>query len=328
MKAVLQHSFGPPEVLRLEEVPDPIAGPGEVVVAVQAAGVNPVEAYIRSGIYPKPATPFTLGTDGAGLIDSVGEGVDNVAVGDRVYIAGSKSGTYAEKSLCNARNVHPLPANVSFTEGAGVHLPYITAYQALFHRGQVQSGEQLFVHGGSGAVGIAAIQFARQAGVSVIASAGSDEGRKLVLEQGAVHALDHTAPNYLDQISEITEGKGVDLILEMLANVNLAKDLEIITRYGRIVLIGNRGVKNQGTVTINPRAAMVKDVSILGMTQNNASREERHRIHAEIGAGLSSGTICPIVGQEFTLEEAPLAHRALEENKALGKLVLTPQQRQ
>jgi len=266
MKAVLQHSFGPPEVLRLEEVPDPIAGPGEVVVAVQAAGVNPVEAYIRSGIYPKPATPFTLGTDGAGLIDSVGEGVDNVAVEDRVYIAGSKSGTYAEKSLCNARNVHPLPANVSFTEGAGVHLPYINAYQALFHRGQVQSGEQLFVHGGSGAVGIAAIQFARQAGVSVIASAGSDEGRKLVLEQGAVHALDHTAPNYLDQISKITEGKGVDLILEMLANVNLAKDLEIISRYGRIVLVGNRGVKNQGTVPINPRAAMVKDVSILGMT--------------------------------------------------------------
>ncbi len=324
MKAIRQHTFGSPEVLQLEEVPDPVAGPGEVVVAVQAAGVNPVEAYLRSGIYPKPATPFTLGSDGAGLIESVGEGVTNVDVGDRVYIAGSKSGTYADKSLCNARNVHPLPTGVSFAQGAAIHLPYITAYQALFHRGRAQPGERLFVHGGSGAVGVAAIQFARRAGLLVIASAGSDEGGKLVREQGADHALDHTTQNYLDQISELTEGKGADLILEMLANVNLANDLDVIARFGRIVLIGNRGDRNQGTITINPRAAMAKDADILGMTQNNATREERRRAHAEIADGLASGDIRPVIGQEYSFKDAALAHHALEENKALGKIVLTP----
>jgi len=324
MQAIRQNTFGPPEVLQLEEVPDPVAGPGEVVVSVHAAGVNPVEAYLRSGIYPKPATPFTPGSDGAGLIESIGEGVNNVDVGDRVYIAGSKSGTYAEKALCNARNVHPLPASASFAQGAAIHVPYVTAFQALFHRGRAQSGERLFVHGGSGAVGVAAIQFARRGGLFVIASAGSDEGRKLVLEQGADYALDHTAQNYLDQISELTEGKGVHLILEMLANVNLANDLNVIARYGRIVLIGNRGDRNQGTITINPRTAMAKDADILGMTQNNATREERRRAHTEIVAGLASGEIHPVIGQEFALADAALAHHAVLENKSFGKIVLIP----
>lgn len=322
MKAIRQHTFGPPEVLRLEEVADPVAGPGEVVVTVHAAGVNPVETYIRSGIYPKPATPFTLGNDGAGVIESVGKGVGSVAVGDRVYIAGSKSGTYAEKSLCDARNVHPLPAMPSFAQGAAIHVPYLTAYHALFHRGRAQPGERLFVHGGSGAVGIAAIQFAREAGLSVIASAGSDEGRMLVKEQGADHAVDHTAQDYLDQLSELTGGKGVDLVLEMLANVNLAKDLEVIARYGRIVVIGNRGDRNQGTVAINPRAAMAKDVDILGMTLGNATSEERQRAHDQIVAGLESGSIRPVIGEEYRLEDAALAHHAVLENKSLGKIVL------
>ena len=325
MKAIRQHTFGPPEVLQLEEVPDPVAGPGEVVVSVHAAGVNPVETYIRSGIYPKPATPFTLGNDGAGVIESVGKSVHSVAVGDRVYIAGSKSGTYAEKSLCDADKVHPLPPKASFAHGAAIHIPYLTAYQALFHRGRAQPGERLFVHGGSGAVGIAAIQFARQAGLSIIASAGSEEGLKLVMEQGADHAIDHTAQDYLNEISELTKGSGVDLILEMLANINLAKDLEVIARYGRIVVIGNRGERNQGTIAINPRAAMAKDADILGMTLSNATFEERQRAHHNIVAGLESGAIRPVIGKAYPLEDAALAHHAMLENRSLGKIVLTTQ---
>lgn len=323
MKAIRQHSFGPPEVLQLEDVPDPVAGPGEVVVDIHAAGVNPVETYTRSGIYPKPPTPFTLGNDGAGTIESIGDGVSNVSVGDRVYIAGSKTGTYAEKTLCDAGNVHPLPENTSFAQGAAIHVPYLTAYQALFYRGRAQQGDWLFVHGGSGAVGIAAIQFARQAGLSIIASASSAEGRTLVVEQGADYALDHSEPAYLDQVSELTQGQGVNLVLEMLANVNLAKDLDVIARYGRIVIIGNRGERNQGTIAINPRAAMAKDVDIMGMTLSNATPEERSHAHREIVNGLTNGTLRPVVGETFSLQDAARAHHRVLENRSFGKIVLT-----
>ena len=324
MKAIQQHTFGDPEVLQLEDVPDPEAGPGEVVVEVQAAGVNPVETYIRSGIYPKPPTPFTLGNDGAGIIKTIGEGVTNGAVGDRVYIAGAKSGTYAEQARCDARNVFPLADRASFAQGAAVNVPYVTAYQAMVHRGRARPGETLFVHGGSGAVGIAAIQFARNTGMTVIATAGSDRGRELVLEQGAHHALDHTSADYLDEVNGLTGGRGADVILEMLANVNLARDLDVVARYGRIVVIGNRGERNQGTIAINPRAAMAKDANILGMTMYNASAEEQRATHAAIVAGLGNGTLAPVIGQEFALADAAAAHHAVIENKAYGKIVLIP----
>ena len=123
MKAIRIHTFGEPEVMQLEEVPDPQPGPGQVVVRVHAAGVNPVETYVRSGIYPKPPTPFTPGNDGAGIIEAVGPEVNHVVAGDRVYIAGSISGTYAEKSLCLATRVHPLPSQTSYAQGAAINIP-------------------------------------------------------------------------------------------------------------------------------------------------------------------------------------------------------------
>ena len=324
MKAIRQYTFGAPEVLQLEEVPDPVAGPGQVVVTVHAAGVNPVETYIRSGIYPKPPTPFTLGNDGAGVVESVGDEVENVSVGDRVYIAGSRSGTYAEKTLCNATNVFPLSERAGFSQGAAVYVPYGTAHQAMFHRGRARAGETVFVHGGSGGVGIAAIQLARNAGMTVIASGGTDRGRALILEQGAHHVLDHTADGYLEQLMTLTDGRGADLIMEMLANVNLSKDLDVVAQNGRIVVIGNRGERNQGTIAINPRAAMAKDADILGMNMNNASRQERGDTHAAIVAGLEDGTLQPVIGQEFPLAEAAAAHHAVIENRAYGKIVLLP----
>ena len=155
MKAIRIHEFGPPEVLKLEEVPDPKPGPGQVVVKIHAVGVNPVETYIRSGIYPKPPTPFTPGADGAGVIEAVGEGVTRVKVGDRVYTAGSLTGTYAEKALCKETQVRHLPQRASFAQGAAMFVPYGTAYRSLFQRAHAAPGEVVFVHGASGGVGIA-----------------------------------------------------------------------------------------------------------------------------------------------------------------------------
>jgi NADPH2:quinone reductase len=324
MKAIRLHTFGAPEVLQLEEVPDPQPGPGQVVVRVHAVGVNPVETYIRSGIYPKPPTPYTPGNDGAGVIAAVGPDVKRWQIGERVYIAGSVSGTYAEKSLCLATRVHRLPAPASFAQGAAINVPYGTAYQALFHRGRGLAGESVLVHGASGGVGIAAVQLARAAGMTVIGTAGTEKGKQLVLDQGAHHALDHTASGYLDQVLSLTDGRGVDVILEMLANVNLGNDLNVLARGGRVVVIGNRGPGNQGTVSINPRAAMNRDAAIIGMNLANATEREVGSLHAALVAGLESGTLRPVIGQEFPLAEAAQAHHAVIEARAYGKIVLIP----
>ncbi|HYX42813.1 MAG TPA: alcohol dehydrogenase catalytic domain-containing protein, partial [Pyrinomonadaceae bacterium] len=176
MKTIRVHEFGGPEVLRLEEVEAPQAGAGQVVVRVAAAGVNPVEVYIRSGMYArKPELPFTPGMDGAGTVEACGADVQRVRAGDRVYIAGSLSGTYAERALCLESQVHPLPAAVSFQQGAAMGVPYATAYRALFDRGQAKPSETVLVHGATGGVGIAAVQLARAAGLTVIGTGGTDE---------------------------------------------------------------------------------------------------------------------------------------------------------
>jgi NADPH2:quinone reductase len=172
MKAIRVNAFGGPEVLELAEVPMPQAGPGEVLVRVHAGGVNPVETYIRAGKYARlPELPYTPGNDGAGVIEQVGPDVNEFKPGDRVYTAGSISGTYAEFALCKKEQVHPLPAKVSFAQGAAMGTPYATAYRGLFQRACAKPGETVLVHGASGGVGTAAVQLARAHGLRVFGTA-------------------------------------------------------------------------------------------------------------------------------------------------------------
>ncbi|HYO63553.1 MAG TPA: NADPH:quinone reductase [Pyrinomonadaceae bacterium] len=312
--------FGGPEVLRPEEVPEPRAGRGQVVVRVRAAGVNPVDTYVRAGVYARlPELPYTPGSDAAGLVEEVGEGVRTVKAGDRVYVAGSLTGTYAELALCDESQVHPLAERVTFAQGAGVYVPYATAYRALFQRGRAQAGESVLVHGASGGVGVAAVQLARAAGLKVYGTGGTDEGRRLATDEGAHHVLDHRAPGYLEQLMQLTDGRGVDIILEMLANVNLDKDLNVLARNGRVVVIGNRG-----TVEINPRAAMSRDADIRGMSLLVAPPEELTGIHDALVAGLENGTLRPVIGRELPLADAAHAHEAVLAPGAYGKIVLVP----
>jgi NADPH2:quinone reductase len=320
MKAIRVHEFGGPEVLRLEEVPGPEPSAGQVLVRVRAAGVNPVDTYIRSGAHAvRPQVPYTPGLDAAGEVVSAGEGVARVAPGQRVYAAGSLTGTYAELTLCDESQCHPLPDRLSFAQGAGVFTPYATAYRALFQRAQARPGETVLVHGASGGVGTAAVQLARAAGLRVVGTAGTEEGRALVSEQGAHEVLDHRAPDYLGRLGELTGGRGVDVILEMLANVNLDKDLGVLAKGGRVVVIGSRG-----TVEINPRAAMTRDAAVLGMTLFNTTPQELASIHAALGAGLEAGTLRPVVGRELPLAEAARAHEEVLRPGARGKIVLVP----
>jgi NADPH:quinone reductase len=320
MKAIRVHAFGEPEVMHLETLPDPKPGPGQVVVQVQAIGVNPVETYIRAGIYSQgPALPYTPGTDAAGVVAAVGSGVHRVAVGDRVYTSYSLSGTYADKTLCEASQVHPLPPGVSFAQGAAVNVPYSAAYRALFQRARALPGEAVLVHGASGGVGVAAVQLAAAAGLTIVGTAGTPEGRTLAAEQGAHYVLDHRTPEHYQQVLTITDNQGVDVILEMLAKENLGDDLKILANGGRVVVIGTRG-----RVTIDPRDTVAKETTIMGMYIWNASPKDTLAIHAALGAGLANGTLRPIVGQEMPLSEAVRAHHAVMENRAYGKIVLIP----
>ena len=319
MKAIRVHEFGGPEVMKLEEVPDPKPGKGEVVVRIHAAGVNPVDSYIRSGTYArKPQLPYTPGSDGGGVVEATGEGVTSVRIGDRAYVNVTTTGTYAEKALCPESGVHRLPEKASFAQGAAMGVPYATAFRALFHRAQARPGETVFIHGASGGVGVAAVQLARAYGMRVIGTASTREGQELVRKEGAHEVLNHKAAGYLDEFTKLTGGRGADVILEMLANVNLAKDLGVLAMRGRIVVIGNRG-----TIEINPRDAMARDAAILGMTLFNVNDHDMSSIHAALVAGLEDGTLRPVVGKELPIADAPRAHKEVMESAAYGKIVLT-----
>ncbi|HTD75332.1 MAG TPA: NADPH:quinone reductase [Steroidobacteraceae bacterium] len=321
MKAISVSQFGGPEVLALQDVPDPRPpAAGEVLIRVKAAGVNPYDTYMRSGTYGarNPTLPFIPGSDAAGVVESAGAGVD-LKPGDRVYTTGTLSGAYAELTLCDRSQVHALPPGVTYAQGASVYVPYATAYRALFQLSRARPGETVLIHGASGGVGLAAIQFASAAGMRVIGTAGSEEGLQAIRREGAQLAVNHRTADYQQQILDLTKGSGADVLLEMAAHVNLAHDLKLLARRGRIVVIGSRG-----NVEINPREIMLREASIFGVYLWGVLPDEATEIHAAIQAGLRSQTLRPVVAAEIPLASAPEAHRRVAEPGARGKIVLIP----
>ena len=294
--------------------------PGQVLVRVHAVGVNPYDTVMRSGMYAvKPALPYTPGSDGAGVIEAVGPNVTKVKPGDRVYIAKTLSGAYAEYALALESQVHALPAKTSFAQGAGVWVPYATAYHALHHAAQAHASETVLIHGASGGVGIAGVQLARAMGLTVFGTASSQKGLDLATREGAHRVFDHSKSGYLDEIMKAADGRGVDLVLEMLANVNLANDIKLLATNGRIIVIGNRG-----EITINPRDLMARRGSIRGFTLWALTPAEEADIHAGLSAGLENNTLRPVVAKELPLAEAARAHKEIIEPGAAGKIVLIP----
>lgn len=318
MKAIQVHRFGGPEVLELHDIPTPKPGPGQILVRVHAAGVNPYDTYMRSGTYAiKPQLPYTPGSDAAGTVEAVGDGVKKVKAGERVYTAKTLSGAYAEFALTDETQIEPLSQKISFAQGSGLWVPYGTAYTALYHHAHARSSETVLIHGASGGVGTAAIQFARAAGMTVLGTAGSPRGLDLILKEGADKAFDHSKPDHAEEILKFTGGRGVDVILEMAAHINLGTDLKLLAQHGRAVVIGNRG-----EITINPRELMGRRASVCGFTLWAATEKETADIHAAIAAGLESGTLRPIVGKEIPLKDAALAHQEVLVPGAFGKIVL------
>jgi NADPH2:quinone reductase len=326
MKAIRVHEFGGPDVLQLEDIPDLQPSPGQVVMQVRAIGVNPLHRLICAGLVSRPPLPFTPGDDAAGVVAAVGEGVTGVNVGDRVYGGQPLTGTYAQQVLYDASEVYPLPDNTSFSQGASLRGPYYTAHYALFGKGRGTPGEMILVHGASGGVGIAAVQMARATGFQVIGTASSEKGRNLVQQEGAHHVFDHSAPGYIQDILDLTAGRGVDLILDMKADVNLPKSAQMVAFNGRIVMIGGKdvGEGGAGRTEFNPFVTLFKNADILGLFIGAASPTEVLAMKAAIFAGLENGTLRPIIGQEMPLGDAPKALKAIAQAGAFGKIILIP----
>jgi NADPH2:quinone reductase len=319
MKSIIVKQFGGPDVMKLEEVKTPEPAVGQVLVMMHAVGVNPVDVYRNTGNYGNIPLPFTPGADGAGIVEKTGPDVKAVVPGDRVYFWQPASGTYAEYALANQNDVFTLPEHLSFSQGAAVNIPYGTAYHALIQKACAKPGETLLVHGASGGVGIAAVQIGVALGMKVIGTAGSQKGLDLVLKQGAQYVLNHTSTDHFKEIMELTEGKGVDVILEMLANVNLSIDMKALALKGRITVIGSRG-----DITVTPRDLMAKEGAIYGIMKNLATETETKEYRHGVQAGLENNTLNPVVGKEIPLGDAKLAHEEIMKPGAYGKIVLIP----
>jgi NADPH2:quinone reductase len=316
--------FGAEDVLEYVSMPAPEPGPGQVRVRMRAVGVNPADTYVRTGTYAffTPALPYTPGFDGAGEVEALGPDVSGLAPGDRVMVSalgGGSTGTYAEAVVADATQVHPLPDALSYNQGAAVGVPCVTAWRALFQKADLRPGETVLIHGASGGVGLPTTQLAHDAGAVVIGTAGSAAGAGLVRAAGADHVLDHGSPGYLDEVPGLTGGRGVDAVVEMLANVNLERDLGVLALRGRIVVVGSRG-----ELTFTPRLTMLKEAMILGTALWNATPAETAEALSGVAGKLSEGVIQPVVGTEFPLSQAAEAHRRILEAPANGKMVLIP----
>lgn len=253
------------------------------------------------------------------MVEEVGANVTAFKKGDRVFTGQALSGTYAEYAVAPDDAVQHLPDELSFEQGAAIPVPYYTAYRALLIRARAKPGETILVHGASGGVGVAAVQIARSYGMKVLGTAGTQRGMEVVSKAGADSVFNHNDGGYIEAIKQNTEKLGgIDVIVENASHINLGIDLALLANGGRVAVVGSRK-----PVEVNPRDTMVREASIVGVMLLNATEAEARETKAAIQGGLEVGSLRPIVGKEFCLEDAPQAHVEIITGSALGKMVLT-----
>jgi NADPH2:quinone reductase len=324
VKAVRLHEYGGPDVLVYDDVDKPVPSSNQVLVRVAAASVNPVDAAVRENRFPTPKDPpKIIGSDGAGVVEAVGADVDGVAVGAEVFFSGlgiGSEGSYAEYVLLAPIQAVPKPADLSFIEAAAMGMVFPTAYYALVTRGRLTAGETVLVQGGAGGVGSASIQIAKALGARVFTTVGNEVAAALVKSLGADAAIDRHKEDVAATVKRLTDGRGVDLVHELVASENLAADLALIAKGGRIVVTG----AGSGAESALPLGAAIGiDATILFMSLNNAGRAGVAEIMVKIGELVHEGKVKPVVGATLPLAEARRAHELLA-GEHFGKIVLVP----
>ncbi|OQV25492.1 Quinone oxidoreductase [Hypsibius exemplaris] len=323
MRAIRYAAKGPPSVLQLETIPTPKPGPGEVLIRVEFAGVNPVDSHLRSSEHvmkvPLPATP---GKDASGHVVELGQNVTSVQIGDRVLVAGHRfqsAGTYAEYHVAKEEEVFTLPDTYTLEQGASIGSPYMTAIRSLYHAAKGKAGEILFIHGASGQVGIAAVQLGVAHGFIVYGTAGTEEGLKRVLDNGAKAVFNHRKEGYLEGVKAAIGQQGANIILEMIASTNLQKDFELASRRGRIVVVGGRGL-----LTVNPTLIMAKELIVTGIKLADSEPAEWKEMSSVLRDGLAKGWIKPVISKVCPLADAVQAHQEIEKptDGAQGRILL------
>lgn len=323
MRAVVFDESGGPEVLRLAEVADPEAGPEDILVRNFAAGVNRADLLQRRGFYPPPAgAPELLGLEYAGEVLATGARVEGLAVGDRVFGLVS-GGAYADIVAVDHRLVLAIPDSFSYEAAAAVPEAFLTAFMALFVRGQLAHGETVLVHAGASGVGTAAIQLARRAGARVIATAGKPEKVERCLELGARHAIDYRLRGFREDVVAITGGRGADLVLDFVGAPYWTDNVACLRPGGRLVLIGLLG---GASATVDLGQILLRRLEVKGMVLRGLPLEEKidlvRRFRDSVLPELFSGGLVPVLDRVFLIDEVRAAHERMESNLNVGKIVL------
>lgn len=321
MQAIRIYETGDLEVMRLEEVETPIPAQGEVLIKIAAAGVNYADLAQRRGAYlTRTRTPMTLGFEAAGTIAALGPGVSAPAIGTRV--AAFVNGGYAEYATASVSTLIPIPESLDFAHAAAFAVQGLTAYQTLRESGRLQAGESVLIHAAAGGVGTLAVQLARLMGAGKIIGTASNEHKlALVRRLGADVAINYTQDDWVEQVQRATDGRGVDVILEVVGGTIAEQSLQCLAPFGRMVIIGAAGGQRPQFSGVQ---LMYKNLSVVGYWLTTwLSRPERiAAATAELMQFLARGTLQIIVGQTFPLAEAAQAHRAIAERRTTGKVVL------
>lgn len=323
MRAVVVREPGGPEALRVAEVPDPSPGPGEVLLRVTATAVNRADTLQRRGLYPPPpGASEIIGLEASGIVEEIGQGVDGWRVGDRVCALLSGGG-YAERVAVPAEQLARLPEGLDPVAAAGIPEAFITAHDNLATRARLAAGETVLVHGGAGGVGSAAIQVARRAGAHVLATAGSAPKLDLCRALGAEAAVDHRAEDFAARARELTGGRGVDVILDVMGAAYLERNLSCLALDGRLVVIGLQG-GSRSNIELGPMLA--RRLTLSATTLRSRPRDQKAAIVArfrdEVMPGFADGSLRTVVDRVLPLEQAAEAHRVMEAGEHMGKIVL------
>ncbi|XP_071507863.1 quinone oxidoreductase-like [Diadema antillarum] len=319
MKAVIVEKYGDVDSLEIrQDVDVPATVEGTVLVRLHAAGVNNIEVRIRKNGWRGFVTPFTIGLDGAGVVEAVGEGVSSFKPGDRVYVFQPRTGTYADYCLADEEKVYKLHDRLSFEEGALLPTPYFTALRAL-KRANFEKGNSVLIQGASGAVGLAGIQIARGLGASkVFGTAGTERGLRLVKEMGADVAFNYKSPDFTTNLKEAVGPSGVDVIVETNADINLGMDIDILARYGHVAIIGKRG-----EARCVPHLLVAKECTVIGSSLFFSKTEERRVLHEVLYQGVEDGWLKPYIGGTFKFDDVRASHVDIEQRSgSTGKKVL------